>query len=128
MRQYTRNIEACANNLYQNFDNHKRVVTVCSGGCLRSPTAAVILAEEPWRYNTRSAGLTEMFAIVYLDDILFNWADEIVVMEQHMKDEIRLRWPDSDTPIVVLNIKDNYSYRDPDLVRLIRERYTEITK
>jgi len=125
VREYTRNVDACVNNRYQNFEDHKRVVTVCSGGCLRSPTAAVVLAGDPWNYNTRSAGLTEAFAIVLFDDILFHWADEIVVMEQHMKNEIRLRWPNSDKPIIVLNIRDNYSYRDTELMRLIRERYTQ---
>jgi len=128
MRTYTRNISACVNNRYQRFDEHKRVVTVCSGGCLRSPTAAVVLAGAPWHYNTRSAGLTREFAIVVYDDVLHNWADEIVVMEKHMRHEIEMRYPDDNTPIIVLGIQDTFCYRDPDLMRLISDKYIEATK
>ena len=123
MRQYTRNVANCANNSYQRINEFKRVVTVCSGGCLRSPTAAVVLAGEPWNYNTRSAGLSMDFAINQFDDVLFNWADEIVVMEAPMADEIRRRYPNDSKPITVLSIRDNYSYRDPELIELIKERY-----
>lgn len=123
MRELTRNIEGCANNPYQRYDKFKRVLTVCSGGCLRSPTAAVVLAGEPYNYNTRSCGLTEEFAIIALDDVLFNWADEIVVMEQHQANEIKRRYPNDNKPIVVLNIQDRYSYRDEKLIALIKKHY-----
>lgn len=124
MRALTKNIESCIRNAYQG--EYRRVVTVCSGGCLRSPTAAVVLAGDPWNYNTRSAGLSDDFAINQFDDVLFNWADEIVVMDVGMFHEIRKRYPDDDKPIVVLGIKDNYSYRDPELIELIIKKYTEL--
>lgn len=124
MRKYTRNISACVRNPYQG--DYRRVVTVCSGGCLRSPTAAVVLAGEPWNYNTRSAGLSEDFAINQFDDVLFNWADEIVVMEKHMKTDIQLHWSNDDKPIVVLDIRDSFAYRDIELMQLIRDKYTDV--
>lgn len=124
MRTYTRNISACVRNPYQG--DYRRVVTVCSGGCLRSPTAAVVLAGDPWNYNTRSAGLSDDFAINQFDEVLIKWADEIVVMESHMADDIRNRYPEDDTPIVILDIKDNYSYRDPELMELIADKYKAV--
>src|SRR5277367_2602756 len=59
---------------------YKRVLCVCTGGILRSPTAAVILAAEPFNFNTRSAG-TDSFALIQVDKVLVDWADEVVCME-----------------------------------------------
>ena len=47
-------------------------------------------------------------------------------MDVGMFQEIRKRYPDDDKPIVVLGIKDNYSYRDPELIELIIKKYTEL--
>lgn len=124
MRQLTKNIEACIRNPYQG--DYRRVVTVCSGGCLRSPTAAVVLAGDPWNCNTRSAGLSDDFAINQFDDVLFNWADEIVVMEQHMKKEIQRRYPNDNKPIISLGILDSFSYRDSGLIARIKDKYAEL--
>ena len=49
-------------NAYQG--KHKKVLTVCSAGCLRSPTAAHILSSDPWNFNTRAAGISLEYAIV----------------------------------------------------------------
>ena len=38
--------------------DYKRVLCVCSAGLLRSPTAAYVLSQAPYNYNTRAAGLT----------------------------------------------------------------------
>jgi predicted protein tyrosine phosphatase len=112
-------------NRYQNFHTHKRVVCVCSAGLLRSPTAAVVLAGEPWNYNTRAVGIVPEFALVPLDEVLLEWADEFVVMTEDQADQVRDRLNEAKvrTEVVCLNIPDNFSYRDPELVRLISERY-----
>jgi predicted protein tyrosine phosphatase len=116
-------------NRFQNRDKHKRVVCVCSAGLLRSPTAAVVLSQAPWYYNTRAAGLVPEFALVPLDQVLLEWADEIVVMtsEQELDVSCRLDNLHLETPVVCLNIPDNFSYRDPELVRLIIESYNRQT-
>lgn len=105
-------------------DYHK-VLTVCSAGCLRSPTAAVVLAQEPYNFNTRSAGIYEGMAIVPVTDVLLEWADEIVCMqgEHALYITKRLQELDLDKVIKVLNIPDDFAYRDPELVKLIKEKY-----
>lgn len=108
---------ANAHNEYQG--STKKVLCVCSAGLLRSPTAAVVLSQEPFNYNTRACGATLEYALVPLDDVLLHWADEIVCMEQEHADKIK-----TDKPVIVLDIEDNYPYRHPDLMSLIKERYT----
>jgi len=114
-------------NRYQNIAEHKRVVCVCSAGLLRSPTAAVVLAGEPWNFNTRAAVITPEFALIPLDDVLLEWADEFVCMTDDQADEVkeRLFAAKLKTPVICLQIPDNYRYRDPDLERMIRDRYTK---
>jgi len=125
MREIRMNTLGVIHNVHQQFADYKRVLTVCSGGCLRSPTAAVVLAQDPFNFNTRAAGLTTEFAIVVVDDILMEWADEIVVMESWMENQIRNKWEeDGQTlPIVVLDIPDKFAYRDPALMQMIKDRY-----
>jgi predicted protein tyrosine phosphatase len=100
----------------------KRVLCVCSAGLLRSPTTAWVLGQEPWSYNTRAAGLVADYALIPVDNVLLEWADEIVVMLQDQADELREKFGVT-KPIVVLGIDDNFSYRDPALVEKIKERY-----
>ena len=106
---------------------YKRVLCVCSAGLLRSPTAAFVLSQEPYNFNTRAAGLNPEFALVPVDRVLLEWADEIVVMSAQQAEQIRAMLED-EKPIVVLGIPDNFRYRDPELIRLIRESYDNHTK
>ena len=112
-------------NRYQG--EYKRVLCVCSAGLLRSPTAAFVLSQEPYNFNTRAAGLTPEFALVPVDRVLLEWADEIVVMSAQQAEQIRAMLED-EKQIVVLGIPDNFRYRDPELIRLIRESYDKHTK
>lgn len=132
MNKITMNQMGVIDNYHQRVDLYKRVVTVCSAGCLRSPTAAVVLAGNPFNHNTRAAGLTESYAIIVLDARLMAWADEFVVMENTMVWQVRDRYKDTfdrdmDTPIISLEIPDDFQYRDPELMQLIAERYLERT-
>ena len=117
-------------NRIANSDNrfqgaYKRVLCVCSAGLLRSPTAAWVLSQEPYNYNTRAAGLTEEFALVPVDKVLLHWADEIVCMSEDQKSDLidMLFNLQEEKPIISLNIPDMYGYRDPELVELIRTAY-----
>ncbi len=113
---------ANATNPYQG--NEKRVLTVCSAGILRSPTAAVVLAGEPYGYNTRAAGVTEEYALIVVDDVLLHWAHEVVCMEQAHMDYLIDKFPGLPVSLfVVLNIPDDYRRMDSDLIELIRQRY-----
>lgn len=100
--------------------NYKKVLCVCSAGCLRSPTAAVVLSQEPFNFNTRSCGIDTGFAIIPIDPVLMEWADEIVCMDEFQKKKLNQM---TDKPVINLNIGDTFAYRDPWLVAKIKKRY-----
>ena len=64
----TMNRMSTVHNRYQG--DYKRVLCVCSAGLLRSPTAALVLAQDPYNYNTRAVGVTQDFALVPVDRVL----------------------------------------------------------
>lgn len=105
---------------------YKRVLIVCSAGILRSATAAHVLCQRPFNFNTRNVG-TAPYALIPLTEDLIQWADEIVCMETEHKLNVMnklMEWGyPSVKPIIVLDIEDNYEYRNPTLVKLIKERY-----
>jgi predicted protein tyrosine phosphatase len=119
MRQPTMNRLSNINNPYQT--EAKRVLCVCSAGLLRSPTAAVVLQRE-FGFNTRSCGIDEEYALIDCDEVLLNWADQIVVMEAWMIGEIS---PHFREQVIVLDVPDKFPYMDKELQRLIIERYNE---
>lgn len=110
-------------NPYQ--EDYKKVLCVCSAGLLRSPTAAVVLSQAPYNFNTRAVGLDEEHALIPIDEVLIWWADEIVCMDE--RQAVKLR-EITNTKIITLNVGDTYSYRDPELMEKIRERYDEESK
>ena len=116
---------ANSNNRYQG--KYKRVLCVCSAGLLRSPTAALVLSQEPYNFNTRAAGLEPEFALIPVDRVLLEWADQIVTMTPDQAQGVRALL-EEEKPIVVLGIDDNYRYRDQELIKLIRESYDKHTK
>ena len=105
----------------------KKVLCVCSAGLLRSPTTAVVLQRE-YGYNTRAAGIDAGHALIPLDSVLLEWADEIVCMDERQALGIR-DIADRDGVIItgvrVLNVPDSYAYMDEKLQELILERYAE---
>lgn len=122
----TRNRLANARNDFQG--SAKRVLTVCSGGLLRSPTAAWVLSNAPWNFNTRSCGYNAEYALVVLDQVLLAWADEVVVMDSVQKSEVEYllsKW-DMSKPVHNVNVEDDYDFRDPELVSVLTERFTEL--
>jgi len=127
MDPYLMNRLGNIDNRFQQKERYKRVVCVCSAGLLRSPTAAFVLSQEPWNYNTRAVGLVPEFALVPLDQVLLEWADEFVCMTADQAAEVsgRLVEKEISTLVTCLNIPDNYCYRDAELMELIRERYAD---
>jgi predicted protein tyrosine phosphatase len=104
--------------------DYKRVLTVCSANMLRSPTIALVLSAEPYNFNTRSAG-TEGYALIPVTEDLLVWADEVVCADTEHALWVRnkmMEWM-LDKPIVDLQIPDNYEYRNPKLIEMIKERY-----
>lgn len=112
-------------NKYQG--DYKKVLCVCSAGLLRSPTTALVLSMPPFNFNTRAAGYSEDYALVVADDVLLEWADEVVCMEKSQQTWLEVNL-ECTKPIVCLDLPDNFSYRDAKLMKLIAARYTEKTK
>lgn len=107
--------------------DYKRVLTVCSAGILRSATAAHTLCQKPFNFNTRNVG-TAPYALIPLTEDLIQWADEIVCMESEHKIHVKLKmeeWGYTNKPVFVLGIEDIYEYRNPTLIKLIKERYKQ---
>ena len=108
--------------------DYKKVLTVCSANMLRSPTIAHVLSAEPYYYNTRSAG-TASFALIPVTEELLLWADEVVCADTEHAMWVRSKMMEYqlDKPIINLRIPDNYEYRNPQLIEMIKNRYNEIT-
>lgn len=108
-----RNRLANAKNPFQG--DRKKVLCVCSAGLLRSPTAAWVLSNAPFNFNTRACGAEPEYALIPLDEALVYWADEIVVMEEWQANRIAELFR-IDKPVHVLNTPDNYGFREQGLV------------
>lgn len=92
---------------------------ICSKNQWRSPTAERIFRHYP-HLNVRSAGTSRQAKhYIQLNDIL--WADKIFVMEEKHKSQLtnlfrqHLQFKD----IIVLDIPDDYSYMDSELIELL---------
>ena len=113
----------------------KRVLCLCSAGCLRSPSCAIIL-QYKYGYNTRSAGVSD-YALIPVSTALLEWADEIVCVEHEIEtqlmNDIQLLvnqglWVEEDIDeiqqkTITLDIPDIYEYMNPTLQRIIIEQY-----
>lgn len=104
-----------------------KALCLCSAGLLRSPTLAWILGNEPYNFNTRAAGLTKDFALIYADDVLLRWADKIFVMDGEMQGEVVARCEDIgiDYSVHNMDVPDIYARRDEGLVNLMNDRLKE---
>lgn len=110
----------------------KKVLCVCSAGLLRSPTAAWVLSNPPFNFNTRACGAVSAFALIQLDEVLLRWADEIVCMDRDHYDTIFHELSQLELkkhPVVIcLDIEDSYYYRQEELQWLIAEKYKAQTE
>lgn len=108
-------------NKYQT--DEKKVLCLCSAGMLRSPTVANVL-HSLYGYNTRAAGVTDDFALIPVDEILCVWADEIVVVDSHVRGMFTFKFGEGyNSKITQLNIPDIYEWNDAKLIEIIKEQY-----
>lgn len=115
------NMNALHNVSNPNQGKAKRVLCVCSAGLLRSPTAALVLSQEPYNFNTRAAGANPEYALIPVSPLLLHWADEIVFMQKEHQEAVGDIPEDKD--VIVLDIPDTFRYRDERLMALIQLRY-----
>lgn len=100
----------------------KRILFICSQNRLRSPTAEQVFAEYAG-IETASAG-TNHDAEEPLTPELLQWADLIFVMEKAHRNKLSQRFKAhiGGKRIVCLNIPDDYTFMDPELVRLLKAK------
>ncbi|MCD9461130.1 low molecular weight protein tyrosine phosphatase family protein [Marinibactrum halimedae] len=90
---------------------------ICSRNQWRSPTAEAIWRNHP-DFNVKSAGTSPRAKkTVRVTDI--RWADLIFVMEQKHKNRLKAEFTQwlNHTPIHVLDIPDEYTYMDSELIQ-----------
>ncbi len=106
--------------IYQNpnqGDAH-RALFLCSGGILRSATAAHWAAEHKG-WNTRSAGIYSV-SVPPVCGVLVKWAERIYCMEDKHAEHIKLyHGAEAYAKCTVLHIPDNFCYRAPQLIEHI---------
>lgn len=118
-------------NRLANCKNHyqtkaKRVLCLCSAGLLRSPTTANVLHQE-YGYNTRAAGVSKEYALIPVDEVLLQWADEVVCVEPYIKQELLRTYPEMrEAKVVVLNIPDRFEWNDEELRETIKKQYDDV--
>ena len=100
--------------------NMKKVLFVCSKNKLRSKTAETIFANQPGM-EVSSAGL-DNDAINKLTPELVEWAEIIFVMENNHKNKLqkKFKYYLNKQRIICLNIKDEYNYMDPELIKIFK--------
>lgn len=97
-----------------------RILFVCARNQWRSPTAEAVYRDDP-RVEVRSAGLSAAARrVISRSDV--EWADLIFVMERAHARRLRERFENlAPAPrIHVLDIPDDYSFLDAELVELVR--------
>lgn len=100
------------------------MLCVCSAGLLRSPTAANVIHRE-FGHNTRSCGINDEYALIDYNEVLAEWADEIVVMESWMASLIA---EEHQNKVICLAVPDNFPYMDEELQKIIKENYTNASE
>ncbi len=97
----------------------KRVLFICTQNRLRSPTAEQIFAHWP-NVETDSAGLGND-ANLLLSREQIEWASLIFVMESKHKRKLSQRFNRylKGKRVICLNIPDEYTYMQPELVKLL---------
>ena len=95
------------------------ILFVCSRNKWRSATAETIYKNHS-DHSVKSAG-TSTGAVVKVSAKSIAWADLIFAMEKKHQHRLRDKFPEEiqGKKIVVLHIKDNYPYMDPELISLI---------
>ncbi len=98
------------------------VLFICSQNRLRSPTAEQVFADWPG-IETSSAGLNHDAENPVTAEVLA-WADVIFVMERAHRAKLSARFKAhlDGKRVICLEIPDEYTFMDPNLVRLLKAK------
>ncbi len=93
------------------------VLFICNQNQNRSKTAEHLFKD---KYQTKSAGLYNENPV---DESQIAWADLVVVMEEHQREELSRRYPRLclQKQIITLGIPDVYTYNQPELIQQLKE-------
>ena len=95
-----------------------KVLFVCNQNQDRSKTAEELFKD---KFETVSAGL---FNESPLTEEQLEWADKVLVMEDHQRSEIAKRFTKQymKKQILCLGIPDNYHYNQPELIKILKNK------
>ncbi len=98
----------------------RNLLFVCSKNQWRSPTAELLFKGHTL-YCARSAGTSEK-ARIKVNEKLITWADVIFVMERKHKDILHQNFREllADKQIITLNIPDEYTFEDAELIQILK--------
>jgi len=102
---------ANAHNKFQDLIAFPRTLVVCSAGMLRSPSISWVVGNDPYNRNSRAAGCVDEYALIPVDQVLLEWADEIICAEDDHKDMVKVMMKEfeiENKPIYSLNIPDSF--------------------
>lgn len=112
----------------------KRLLFVCSGGLLRSPTAAMIASKRG--YNARSCGSSVKIALIPISKNLILWADVVVFMNEENEDKVLRHLSETDKELrsiligksICWNVEDIYNYGDDDLIWVLERKLDRLER
>ena len=100
----------------------RNVLFVCKLNRSRSATAERLFCKRP-DLDVRSAG-TNDDALVRINQRMLDWADRIFIMDPTQAQALERMFPGHPalTRLVCLDIPDDFTFLQPELVRLLEER------
>jgi len=116
---------ANAHNKFQDLVAFPRTLVVCSAGMLRSPSISWVVGNDPYNRNSRAVGVSNEYALIPIDHVLLEWADEIICADCDHEEVVKgmlKEFEMEDKIIYCLNIPDSFKYRDIRLIKLIKEK------
>ncbi len=101
-----------------------KILFICNQNKHRSKTAEEYFRKQ---FQTHSAGL---YNTQPLTEQQLQWADIVMVMEEHQRNEIAKRFPTLylKKKILSLNIPDVYSYNQPELIHQLELKMKTVKK
>ena len=99
-----------------------KVLFICNQNENRSKTAEELFKD---KFKTKSAGLYNNKPVSEKE---ISWADVIVVMEDKQRSELAKRFPKlyMQKRILSLDILDNYYYKQPELIDILKYKINYI--
>jgi predicted protein tyrosine phosphatase len=111
---------------------YQRWLFVDDAGLIRSPTAAYLAGKAD--INARAAGAVPQQSLIPLRLQLTNWAQTVVFLDQESYDNTMTLFTPYESDRLslqaksrILNIPNEFSYRQPELVTMLLEQIPELT-